>query len=207
MPLATWRSYAPKIRKKPKSDFREYIRAETFRLSRETEYCDSHEQSREVEEQTQKKEEIDEKKGQEIQEKRIQSDENASGQSSGYCIGSENGKEREKVILSCSIPGGTPDAGAASAVEHNEIVNLKQEKMEVDEVKLRPPIELYEALDDEIEQHLQRVKNVQKSQIRKRREIQSSGSVSSEERSKQSSRSGRRGGNKGSWKKNDGKIS
>lgn len=207
MPLATWRSYAPKIRKKPKSDFREYIRAETFRLSRETEYCDSHEQSREVEEQTQKKEEIDEKKGQEIQEKRIQSDENASGQSAGHIVDSQNGKEREEVSSSCSIPRGTPPAGAASAVEHNEIVNLKQEKMEVDEVKLRPPIEVYEALDDEIEQHLQRVKNVQKSQIRKRLEIQSSGSVSSEERRKQSSSSGSSRGNKGSRKKNDGKIS
>jgi hypothetical protein len=60
MPIQTWRSYASKIRKKPKSDVREYLRATPLWVSRKAKHCDSLQQSREVE-QKEKEEEINEK--------------------------------------------------------------------------------------------------------------------------------------------------
>lgn len=102
-------------------------------------------------------------------------------------------KEEKEVISCCSIPGGTPDAGAASAVEHNESVNLKPK---ICEMNLRPPVEIYEALDDEIEQHLKRVQNGNESKTRKRSKIPSGRSVSSKKRSVKSSSSGRSNGQK-----------
>lgn len=55
MPKDTWRSYATKVRKKPKSDFREYTHGSAVRSPRETSCCDRLFQSREIQEE---KEEI-----------------------------------------------------------------------------------------------------------------------------------------------------
>lgn len=153
MPIPTWRSYATKVRKKPKSDFRQYIGATSFGISREAEYCDSNEQSEKIEEeQIKKKEKINEKTIQESQEERIQSDEKTSRQSTGCSVG-------------------------------------KQDDEKENEIMLRPPIEVYEALDNAIEKHLERVHSGKETKTRKRGSVQSSRSIGSEVGSIQSSSS------------------
>lgn len=155
MPITTWRSYAPKVRKRPKSDFREYIRAETCRPPREAKYSYCDEQSWEIE--TQEKEKVNEEWNQ-----------NDSPQTH------QGGHE-----------------GVQEATLGRQEVEESSHSKEKEEVKLRPPIEQYEKLDDEIEKHIKKVNN-EKTKTRNRRPIQSSGSISRKKRSKQSSSGGSR---------------
>lgn len=138
MPLETWRSYAPKVRKKPKSDIREYTRAAPLELSRKAKRRYSVVESWEVKQE-----------------------------------------EKEETEVTSQVRG---HPAAPPGVENTEFVNLPQ-------TVLRPPIETYEALDDEIEKHLKMV-NQQKektnesqekeTKTRKRRAFSRSRRISSE---------------------------
>ncbi len=178
MPITTWKSYATKVRKKPKSDFYEYIRATPLWLSRKTEHSDSDEQSREI--QKEEKEEINEKDI--TQEKVVCPYQGRRQGLSETDRGRQEAEERivwekeEKEVKNLDAKLPFPKQGT-SVEESLEKVNMK----------LRPPIEIYEELDDAIEEHLERVHHGKESAIRKRSKIQSSRSVSSEERGIESS--------------------
>lgn len=178
MPI-DWRTYATKVRKEPKSGLHQYKRASALRLSRKTEYSDSFEQSGKIQEE--EKEKIDEKWPQEEGSLPPQEGRERIPQPDCGRQEAEKGFEKEK-IEEVIDPYGTPQAGAANAVDHIE-------KTEDCQVKLRPPIEVYESLDDQIEQHLERVYG-KETETGLRSPIQGSGSVSSEERGIEPSSSG-----------------
>jgi len=187
MPIPEWKTYAFKVRKEPKSGVHKYKRASAFRLSRKTECGDSSQQSWE-EPQEEERKEVDEKRNEE--ESSCSPERGREGIQETTCGRQEvekspqEKKEEPEVLID---PYGTPQAGAANAVDH--ISNFQESQ-----VKLRPPIEVYESLDDEIQQHLERVNHGKETETGLRSPIQSSGSVSSEERGIEPS--GSSGGNR-----------
>jgi hypothetical protein len=93
-------------------------------------------------------------------------------------IETENEKKEEPKVID---PYGR-DSASAMPIDHPK-------KPEDCQVNLRPPIEVYEALDDAIENHLNQVNHGTETKTRKRSKIPRSRSVSSEERGEQSSSS------------------
>lgn len=162
MPIVTWRSYATKIRKKPKSDFNEYTRAEILRLSRKAEHRYSDGQSWEKEKEKKDKEEIDEK---------IRKEKSFEAHQEG----------RQRIFSSDQRHQRSDQRGCET--EETTSKETKEKK----EMKLRPPIEVYEKLDQVIEDHLEGVYHGKETKARLRGEIPSGGSISSEKRSIQSS--------------------